>query len=128
MIRRLLLSRESILLYVLVAMFVAFSIFVEGFLDWFSLFERSRYWVIPGLIAVPMTFIIATAGIDLSVGSIVALCCVVLGILHQDLGLSIWLAAVAAVLAGGLAGALNGGVSSYLGIPPLVVTLASSVP
>jgi len=110
---------------VLVGMFAAFSIFVEGFLDWFSLFERSRYWVIPGLIAVPMTFIIATAGIDLSVASIAAMSGIVLGLLYRDAHWPIALAAVAAVMAGGLAGTLNGGVSSYLKIPPLVVTLAT---
>ena len=125
MIRRILASRESILFYVFLAMFTAFSAFTDGFLDWFSLFERTRYWVAPGMIAVPMTFIIATAGIDLSVGSIVALCGIVLGLLYQDAQWPLWGAACAAVVAGVLAGAFNGGVSSYLNIPPLVVTLAT---
>jgi len=124
-IRRILLSRESILLYVLLAMCVGFSIFVEGFLDWWSISERTRYWIIPGMIAVPMTFIIATAGIDLSVASIVAMCGIVLGLLYRDAQWPIWCAACAAVFAGLLAGAFNGGVSSYLKIPPLVVTLAT---
>ena len=123
--KRLFLSRESILLYVLAAMFAAFAWTTEGFLDWFSIFERSRYWVVPGMLAIPMTFIIATAGIDLSVGSMVAMCGIVLGLLYQDAGWPIWLASLAAVAAGFAAGAFNGGVSSYLRIPPLVVTLAT---
>ena len=125
MIRRLLLSREAVLCYLFGAMFAGFAATTEGFLDWFSLLERARYWVIPGMIAVPMTFIIATSGIDLSVGSIVAMCGIVLGLLHSDAQWPIWLAALAAVASGVAAGAVNGGVSSYLRIPPLVVTLAT---
>ena len=125
MIRRVLTSREGILLLVFAAMFVAFSVTVEGFFDWFSVLEISRYWVVTGMLAVPMTFIIATSGIDLSVGSIIALCGIVLGLLHNDAQVPIAAACLAAVVAGTLAGAFNGGVSSYLGIPPLVVTLAT---
>lgn len=125
MIRRMLRSREAVLCYVFLALFVGFALTTEGFLDWFSLLERARYWVIPGLIAVPMTFIIATSGIDLSVASIVAMCGIILGLLYNDAHWPIPLAALAAVLAGVVAGAFNGGVSSYLKIPPLVVTLAT---
>src|SRR5690606_487302 len=73
----------------------------------------------------PMTFIIATAGIDLSVGSMVAMCGVVLGVLYRDAQWPLALAALGAVLTGLGAGAFNGAVSSYLRIPPLVVTLAT---
>jgi len=125
MIRRMVLSREAVLCYVFLTLFIAFALTTEGFLDWFSLLERTRYWVIPGLIAVPMTFIIATAGIDLSVASIVAMCGIILGLLYNDAHWPIPLAALAAVLAGVVAGAFNGGISSYLKIPPLVVTLAT---
>ncbi len=125
MIRAILLRRESALLFALALMFAGFALFVDGFFDWFNLFERSRYWVVPGMIAVPMTFIIATSGIDLSVGSMVALSGIVLGLLYQDAGMPLVLAGVFAVLAGGAAGAFNGGVSSYLRVPPLVVTLAT---
>jgi len=77
------------------------------------------------MMAVPMTFIIATAGIDLSVASIVAMSGIVLGLLFRDAQLPIAVAAGAAVLAGLSAGAFNGWASSYLRIPPLVVTLAT---
>jgi rhamnose transport system permease protein len=125
MIRAVLIRRESALLLALILMFIGFAVFVDGFFDWFNLFERSRYWVVPGMIAVPMTFIIATSGIDLSVGSMVALAGIVLGLLYQDAGVPLVFAAIGAVVAGGAAGAFNGGVSSYLRVPPLVVTLAT---
>ena len=125
MIGRLLLSRESFLLYILMAMFIVFSIFIEGFLDWFSIFERTRYWVIPGMMAVPMTFIIATAGIDLSVASILAMSGIVFGLLYRDAQWCVWSAAAAGVTVGFAAGTFNGLMSSYMRIPPLVVTLAT---
>lgn len=125
MIRRILVAREMVLFYVLAALFTVFAVTVDGFLDWFSLFEQTRYWAIPGMIAIPMTFIIATSGIDLSVASIVAMSGIVMGLLFRDAGAPIWVAACAGIGVGLLAGAFNGGVSSYLGIPPLVVTLAT---
>ena len=123
--RRIVSSREAILFYVLIAMVTVFALRVENFFDAYNIFERSRYWVAPGLIAIPMTFIIATSGIDLSVGSITAMCGIVLGLLFADAHWNIWCAAVAAVLVGAAAGAVNGGVSGYLRIPPMVVTLAT---
>ena len=125
MIRRFLASRESILLLILISLCILFSVFVEGFSDLVNVVERSRYWVVPGMIAVPMTLIISTGGIDLSVGSILGMCGIVLGLLYRDAGWPIVLASFAAVVTGFLAGAFNGGVSSYLKIPPLVVTLAT---
>lgn len=118
-----LLGRDAALFVVLLVMVAAFSIRVEGFLDWFNILDRARYWVVPGIIAVPMTFIVATSGIDLSVGSIVALCGIVLGMVFQQSNIAI--AICAAVIAGSLAGAINGGVIGYLRVPPLVVTLAT---
>lgn len=125
MIKRLLQIRELILLAILVLLFVFFSLKTEGFLDAYGLLEQTRYWVVPGLLAVPMTFIIATAGIDLSVGAMVALSGIVIGILHVQWGWPLGVVVPLGVLTGLVAGAFNGGVSSYLRIPPLVVTLAS---
>ncbi len=125
MIRRLLLSRETALLVAFVLLFAGFSIFVPGFSDWYNFFERSRYWVVPGMVAVPMTFIIATAGIDLSVASMVALSGIALGMLYKDAGWPFGLAIAGAILVGFIAGCFNGAVSSYLNVPPLVVTLAT---
>ena len=125
MIKRVLATREFALFVLLALIFSGLGLFVDGFLDWPDLFRQSRYWVATGMIAVPMTFIIATAGIDLSVGSIVALAGVVVGLLYGDAGWSIWSASAAAMLTGAAAGAFNGGISSYLRVPPLVVTLAT---
>ena len=76
------------------------------------------------LIALPMTLIIVTGEIDLSVASIVGLSSVLLGVLH-DGGLSIPVAALLALLAGAACGALNGFLIAYVGLPSLAVTIGT---
>lgn len=125
MIVRFAASRGVALVALLALILLGFGIFVPGFLDWAALCRQSRYWVATGIVAVPMTFIIASAGIDLSVGSILALAGVTLGLLYSDAEWNIYAACAGAVVAGAAAGAINGGVSSYLRVPPLVVTLAT---
>jgi ribose transport system permease protein len=86
-----------------------------------------------GIIALAMTYVILTAGIDLSVGSILALSTTVAAMTltraGAGLGYSqhILLAILAALAISTAAGALNGAVISLLGIQPFVVTLASMI-
>ncbi len=61
-----------------------------------------------GLVALPMTFVIITGGIDLSVGSILGLVAILLGVFWQKLGLPLPLAIVLGVVVGGVAGLVNG--------------------
>jgi rhamnose transport system permease protein len=83
---------------------------------------RSAFEV--GLLALALTPVIIAGGIDLSVGSMIGLCAVVLG-LGWRAGLPIEAAALAAVAAGALAGLGNGLLVAHAGIPPLIVTLAT---
>lgn len=76
------------------------------------------------LIALPMTLIIVTGEIDLSVASIVGLSSVLLGVLH-DSGLSVPVAALLALLGGAACGALNGFLIAYVGLPSLAVTIGT---
>lgn len=76
------------------------------------------------LLALPMTLIILTAGIDLSVGSTMALAAVVFGLSFAH-GLPVWLAALLALLTGAAAGALNGVFVACVRVHPLIVTLAT---
>jgi rhamnose transport system permease protein len=87
--------------------------------------ELPRFFVEPGLIALAMTFVIITGGIDLSVGSVMAIAAVVLWIAWGEWHLPIWIAVGVALLAGTLAGALNGLVITRVGVPPLMATLAT---
>jgi rhamnose transport system permease protein len=83
-----------------------------------------RPWAEVGALACGMTAVIVSGGIDLSVGALVALCGVVLGLTWQRLGWPIELACIAAMAVGAAAGAVNGALVT-LGIAPLVATLAT---
>ena len=104
---------------------VVMSLLSPDFLTARNLLSMPQFFVEPGLIALAMAFVVITGGIDLSVGSIMALVAVVLGLAWKGLGLPLPIATAAALLAGALAGLLNGGLVTRLGIPPLMVTLAT---
>jgi rhamnose transport system permease protein len=88
-------------------------------------FEIARLSVEIGLLALAMTPVIITGGIDLSVGSLMGLSAVLFGKLWRDAGCPIGLAIPATLLVGAAAGALNGVLITRLRIPPLIVTLGS---
>ena len=92
------------------------------FLTVSNLLNIAQQTSINALVAVGMTFVIISGGIDLSVGSIVALSGVVLGTLLQD-GQSAPVALVAALAVGSACGLLNGSLISWGGLPPFIVTL-----
>lgn len=75
------------------------------------------------LIAVGMTFVLIVGGIDLSVGSVMGLCGALVGLALVDWKWSLPAAILLAVLAGGMAGLLNGGISAGFGIPSFIVSL-----
>ena len=79
-----------------------------------------------GLVALGLSVVILTGGIDLSVGAVAGLSAVVMAQLWNLAGVPIWLAALAGLAAGGLLGALNGWVITRLRVEPLIATLASS--
>ena len=78
------------------------------------------------LVALGMTLVIVSGEIDISVGSVFAICGVTAGILAKA-DVPVWLACVAACLAGAALGSLNGVLVAYAGIPSIVVTLATMV-
>ncbi len=75
------------------------------------------------LVAVGMTFVLVIGGIDLSVGSVLALSAAVLGVVMVDWQWPLWTAALACLGAGLLCGVLNGAVIVGAGIPSFIVTL-----
>lgn len=102
-----------------------FAVVGTNFFTHGNAFEVGRLCVEIGLLALALTPVIITGGIDLSCGSLLGLCAVVLGKLWRDAGWPIGTAVAAAVCAGGLGGALNALVITRLKVPPLVVTLGS---
>jgi ribose/xylose/arabinose/galactoside ABC-type transport system permease subunit len=78
-----------------------------------------------GLLALALTPVIITGGIDLSVGSLLGLCAVVMGVAWRDGGWPLPLAAAAAITAGLAGGGLDTLLVARLGVPPLIVTLGT---
>lgn len=111
---------------VLVVISVFFAIMTSSFMS-FSNASNLIIQIAPNIIvAVMMTFVITTGGIDLSVGSVLALSSALAAII-LDAGAGSLITLLAILGAGLIAGFINGYVVAYHGIPPLIVTLASMI-
>lgn len=122
---RLLLTHEAAVIALLIAVFAWANGNVANFdgpLTLYYLFLDNAPIL---LIALPMTLVIVTGEIDLSVASIVGVSAALTGIFHVDAGLSIPVAATLAVGVGLIAGALNGFLVAYVGLPSLAVTIGT---
>jgi rhamnose transport system permease protein len=117
--------QEAVLVGILILVVVVLSLRSDRFLTAANLLNQTRFLSEVALLTVPMTFIIILGGIDLSVGSMMALSAVLLGFSWQSFGFPLWAAVCVALCGGTLAGLLNGLVIVYLGVPPLIVTLAT---
>jgi rhamnose transport system permease protein len=125
LLRSLLLRQEGILIIIMIAAVVILSSLSEPFRTVDNLLNQGRLLTEIGLVALPMTFIIITGGIDLSVGSIFGLCAVILGYTWDVLGFPLELAIVTALGVSALAGFINGWFIVRVGVPPLIMTLAT---
>jgi ribose transport system permease protein len=88
-----------------------------------NLFNITRNFTFVAVIALGMTVVIITGGIDLSVGSVLCLCSMILAVVMHA-GYNIEIGIAAAIGTALLVGAFNGVLIAYVGIPPFVVTLA----
>ena len=116
---------ETILLAVIVLEIVCFHFVGRNFGTAANIANIVRQSVEIGLLALVMTPIILTGGIDLSVGSLLGLCAIVFGMLWKDTGLPPWLAAIGAIGVGAIGGGMNAALITRLGLPPLIVTLGT---
>lgn len=122
--RRYLLTRETAIIAILLLVIVVALATVRNFDSPLTVTYLLRDIAPILLIALPMTLIIITEEIDLSVASIVGLSSVMTGILTQA-GWPFELAALAAIVVGGLAGVVNGFLVTVVGLPSLAVTIGT---
>lgn len=120
-----LLRHETMLVVILLVALIVLGALNNRFLTLDNLLNQGRLTTEVGLIALPMTFIIITGGIDLSVGSIVGLCAILLGYSWKNLGFPLPLAIGFSLLVGAVAGFLNGMVITRVKVPPLIMTIAT---
>ncbi|CAN7521131.1 ABC transporter permease [Mesorhizobium sp. LjNodule214] len=105
---------------ILACLFLSFA--TDAFATQKNLYNITRNITFVAIIALGMTFVIITGGIDLSVGSVLCLCSMVLAVtMHAGYGIEVGIAvSIATAL---IIGAFNGILIAYLGFPPFVVTL-----
>ncbi|HXI88674.1 MAG TPA: substrate-binding domain-containing protein [Blastocatellia bacterium] len=123
--QRLFPNKEWMLLIVLAAECIVFSVTGSNFLTAGNAFEVTRLAVELGLLALALTPVIITGGVDLSVGSMMGLSAVVLGSLWRDAHWPMPVAIAAALILGAVGGGLNALMIARLNFPPLIVTLGT---
>lgn len=117
-------TREMAIIYLLVAVVVVSSLAVPKFAG-----QQTLYYLIMDIlptlmIALPMTMIMITGDIDISVGSMLGLTCSLIGLLFS-LGVPFGLAMILAIVVGALGGLFNGLLVTRIGLPALAVTIGT---
>jgi len=116
--------RETAVAFAIAALALVLAVAAPGYFSAANLSDLFLANLPVLLVAIGMTLVVVTGEIDISVGSMFAICGVVAGILSKS-GMPVWLAGAAACLLGAVFGSVNGALVAYVGIPSIVVTLAT---
>jgi rhamnose transport system permease protein len=119
-------KREIGVLLTIVALIVVLALRTNGYFNHANLIDLFLANLPVMIIAIGMTLVILTGEIDISVGSVFAVCSVVMGLCTTS-GLPVSISGLAGCLVGALCGAFNGWLVAYVRIPSIVVTLATMV-
>ena len=115
---------ELALAALLVIEIVAFGAINPRMLDLNMLLFSTSDFICIGIVALPLTMVIVSGGIDISFGSTIGLCAIALGVLFQS-GVPMPLAILLTLLLGVLCGLINAGLIIYTKVNPLVITLGT---
>ncbi len=107
---------------VLAVLWLVFSLLAPSFLTYNNIFNLARQTAIVGIVATGMTYVIIAGGIDLSVGSIMALAGIIVSLLLTS-GKAIWLSVVLTLVLSTALGLVNGVIIHHGNVPPFIVTL-----
>ena len=107
----------------LIVLFIGFSVASPYFRTFDNFVGILLATAVNGVLALGATFVIITAGIDLSVGTVMTFSAVLTGVFITNMGLPIPVGILGGVVAGSLAGFINGTLISRLKIPPFITTL-----
>jgi rhamnose transport system permease protein len=118
-------AHEAVLIAILIVALAVLAVSTDRFLTLDNLLNQGMLMAEIGLIAMPMTFVIITGGIDLSVGSALGMCAILLGYSWHNWGFPLPLAMAFALLAGAVGGFVNGWFITRLKVPPLIMTIAT---
>ncbi len=120
-------DRFLFLLFIGLVIFIIFSLKVKGFFSLYNLTNMTQYAVELGLLGLAEMFVIVSGGgsIDLSVGSMMSLSSMVLGILVGKVGVNLYFSIILTLLVGIIMGTINGFLVSYIKIPAFLATLST---
>lgn len=117
-------SWEIALAALLIFEILAFGLINPRLLDINVLLFSTSDFICIGIVALPLTMVIVSGGMDISFGSTIGLCAITLGVLFQ-LGMPLPLAIIITLLLGAICGLVNAGLIIYTGVNPLVITLGT---
>lgn len=107
----------------LIILFIVFSLASPYFFTFNNIVGILIATAVNGLLAVGVTFVIISGGIDLSVGTVMTLCSVMTAVMVKNLGMPVTVGVIVGILTGGFAGFINGIMISKLKLPPFIATL-----
>ncbi len=114
-----------ILFCILVLLYVAFSIAIPGFAGMARIMSILNYVYFLGFLALGVTFVIATGGIDFSIGPVMFCCALIGGYSLNTYGVPVIVSILLSILIGFLFGMFNGWLVAFVGVPPFIVSMAS---
>jgi ribose transport system permease protein len=117
-------ARQKLLAFAsLILLLIYFSFASPAFMQTDNMINILQATAVNGVLAIASTFVIITAGIDLSVGTLMTFTAVMAGVFLTYWGLPMWTGVLAAIGTGALAGAISGTLIAKLKIPPFIATL-----
>lgn len=113
------------LFVVLIGMYLVFCAIIPNFFGMAHILSTLNYVYFLGFLALGVTFVIATGGIDFSIGPVMFCCALIAGHTFNQWGMSIGFAIVFCIAVGFLFGVFNGVMVAYCRIPPFIISMAS---
>lgn len=107
----------------LIVLVIFFSLASPNFLQFNNIVGILLATAVNGILALGVTFVIITGGIDLSIGTVMTFAAVMTGVFITNWGLPVWLGVLGGVLSGAVAGLVNGLLIAKLKIPSFIATL-----
>ena len=117
-------ARQKLLAFAsLILLLIYFSIASPAFMQADNMINILQATAVNGVLAIASTFVIITAGIDLSVGTLMTFCAVMAGVFLTYWQLPLWTGVLAALATGAVSGTLSGSFVAKLKLPPFIATL-----
>ena len=117
-------ARQKMLAFAsLIGLMIFFSFASPAFMQTDNIVGILQATAVNGVLAIACTFIIITAGIDLSVGTMMTFCSVMTGVVLTNMGMPLWTGVVTSIFFGALCGFTSGFMIAKMKIPPFIATL-----